>query len=1526
MKEILLSFLKFLLPMIPVALAALLPWAVNRKKKNRHLQLIMPLVALIYGIVYLIFIDKISIFLLDWIYKILDWMKILINKIPALSFIKDINWAYGVLYVANLVMVLLFTLIKAIILPFLSIQKPEKTRLTKFLTSLCYEYDADDKKWYIKSGFAQSRRLMKVIYLSILAFSMLLFVTTCYLISRNLLSVPFYPVFGILIIGELYFYLCGVPKDGEKDPEMGDDVPEEAQEEVDYSLMKERYEELFGDRLSGSADLPPTSDKHSCVEQLLQRYRDEADDTGSQEAQLFYTYFNLLSENEDADLDDGLIAAARSIMDGKNVLFNTPFYEDTTKYVFLPVTRHLMRNKKIVIIVGRTGADQGIIDWLKKGIFRVNDFENLWKVDYLSNCDEGTKIAILPMKDIYNQQLLAKNSTFLEETSMVIITDPSRLLGTMQVGLSNLVSYLRRGTTPQYIAFDRNCDGLVDSLSHVLNSSIETVAATVVGSAKSTAMVWEADGYGVHGRLGLDTARYLGFGTELGAVAISGKVSKAHWLSYEKFPATDIRWIVSQYYGPLCNTMEIPVSQAELEKRLNISADIWSMGRRKDAFVIAEDEYHNPYEIIRQFSTRASKQAFIHVLSPNYLLRDYMCDNAEIFTQDPKAIPSLVADYQRVRNNTVYRITMRLINGEIYEEEIKAALELVGIYSTDVYTDMITLITKCFMPEGDANKLVDGIISVRNELVIDPKTRRPERKKVFTINNNVFIERFLSQLQVVHYVAEDEQDKNLYMNSILYGHVYQKHLPGTFVVFDGKYYEVVSITRHNGMVVRRAADHVTKRRYHRQLRSYTVSGFRCCDEVASSITFGNVCLEHGEAAVTVATSGYFELDNYGDLKNATRVTLNGIPDRSYPHKNLLRFKLEGASPKVRFTIATMLNELFVTLFPEMHEYIVATTLEEADERTEGYIPTLVTDDEAGDYIYIIEDSLIDLGLLINVERYFKRILEIITDSLCWHSEQLKLEEGSKGDEGESNPEDDGEGSDDAEDQDEGDTPTKKSWWERIKEWFRRIFRRKKKDEEVADGEDTPSEPGDDPASPESGDTAETGDDNGTNTAEDGSKPEKPEKPKKPSFWDRFKRKKKSPETSDEGSDVTDSPEAPTQPVGETPDAPAPEDKPAQPVVEEPEKPKKPSFWDRFKRKKPDVPTATDEPAPTVEEPAISDEAPANDESDTPTPVTQGNFTSFSFVGMSYDVIEDNEEAISGEDEESEEIDVDDAKKSADSRERKPYSQRFFMLYGYDSVPECLDLDGTLEYLKGCGFDDNYLKRARSDAKNTKRKWYNNRFEPGVHYCDFCGAKLEGTISVLKDGRERCNECKSTAITKVRDFRKLYKQAHARMEEIFGIKIKSKISIRITNAEEIAREGGYEFKPSPRFDGRALGFAQRFGNGKTRILLENGSPRLETEKTLVHELTHVWQYENMGCLWEPRKDLVAIEGMAVWTEAQYLMCTGQEERANAYVQARSGENTEYGQGMREYVTKYPLRKGKNAKNNTPFSRPGRNPLH
>ena len=113
------------------------------------------------------------------------------------------------------------------------------------------------------------------------------------------------------------------------------------------------------------------------------------------------------------------------------------------------------------------------------------------------------------------------------------------------------------------------------------------------------------------------------------------------------------------------------------------------------------------------------------------------------------------------------------------------------------------------------------------------------------------------------------------------------------------------------------------------------------------------------------------------------------------------------------------------------------------------------------------------------------------------------------------------------------------------------------------------------------------------------------------------------------------------------------------------------------------------------------------------------------------------------------------------------------------------------------------------------------------------------------------------------------------------------------------------------DPRALGFA-RNRNGKYSIYLETGAPRDSLRCTIVHELVHIWQYEN----WDRQKIVQhygdqhsrIYEGMAVWTEVQLMLYLGQTDQANRYRYNRLQCDDDYGNGLRLYEKQYPFQKG------------------
>ena len=179
---------------------------------------------------------------------------------------------------------------------------------------------------------------------------------------------------------------------------------------------------------------------------------------------------------------------------------------------------------------------------------------------------------------------------------------------------------------------------------------------------------------------------------------------------------------------------------------------------------------------------------------------------------------------------------------------------------------------------------------------------------------------------------------------------------------------------------------------------------------------------------------------------------------------------------------------------------------------------------------------------------------------------------------------------------------------------------------------------------------------------------------------------------------------------------------------------------------------------------------------------------------------------------------------------------------------------------------------------------------------------------------------------LKQFKSVYKETLSEMERIFDITINAPVKVRMVNAKKVNDSPSFnEFKPSPGFDIRVLGYATQ--RGKSFLLLvENGAPLWKMKSTLVHELTHIWQFINwdqhdnnpMYQSGRERDDIV--EGMAVWTEVQYLMSMGKEEDSIRYRKNRELDKTEYGTGMVKYINKYPISKASSLKKRkTPFGK-------
>ena len=704
-------------------------------------------------------------------------------------------------------------------------------------------------------------------------------------------------------------------------------------------------------------------------------YKPEKLDLSDETQKLASVYFEHYQAYE--TLNENYVHSAIKLISGQSILIYNPFYRDLTVYLMLPILRNLLSYRKCLVIVSREAATEDVKAWLEKGLEEQCGTRQLWRVEILNPQMSDADVGILRGNDLYHYDLQVKQQKFLEEVGFVLILEPSHILATGQLGLSILIQRCEKPDKKiVYCALDRNCDGLVDALSHTFKTSITEVTATVASSGNCSCMYWDADGSYLHHRLApLSTiAHYLGMGTELNLVALRHReehgLQQVYWISSEKFPVVDMKWIAGQYYKKLCSYSLLAESQAAFEKAFRFEPNLWFDGKQDGVCLTIEDEFRNLFEITRVFSSRGIKQSFINVISEHYYLRDYMVDNFAVFNEDSKAIPTIVPDYARTARNTILKLLIMMSQGAVRESVILREFDFCEIRVEQTCAEE---------PVRDKlRSLIQFYCNIDVEIETSYSNRRMTRdgeECVYHLKMSSAVQGVLDRLKTAYFYIEDEMADNHYIAARLYGNIYQSFLPGQFVTFEGKYYQVQSITPRNGVILRRASDHIHGRLYYDQITAYSVETW----SPERTVSINGIERTVGTMTFEVETSGYYEMSSCRDRKTGKKVILEGIPKRRYVHKTALRIRMPDISARVRSTICLLLNEIFRTTYPESYPYIRAAEFQHND-RIEG----------GEDCFWLIEDSDIDLGLVVSVERNLNRYLEIITDTLLWHQEQMCL--------------------------------------------------------------------------------------------------------------------------------------------------------------------------------------------------------------------------------------------------------------------------------------------------------------------------------------------------------------------------------------------------------------------------------------------------------------------------------------------------------------------------------------------------------
>ncbi len=1531
---VLMPIIKMLLASLPFILLCLGLKKVNLNKIIRNKQFAMPVLAVIYSIVIMIFSNRINGFLIDCVNRLAEWLStwtgisflpsnvnsILDQLSTAISdFIKNLNLTFWVFFIANAAILLVYIVFKGAMIGIMKAAIKNDNSLYKSISDNFYDYHEDKDVWCVRNKFIQARTLLKVFYYSAVVITIILMmVSKKWFLDETIKSV-FYPVFSIIMVGEVVFYLDGLSWNEYLEDILGEN--ENAFKIANYSLLRKFLNNLFADKLLAEDTLVNNTLTYSTTNEEIFETLEKDEDP---KINAFASYLKHINA-DGFEVDHNYIFSSVELLKGHSVLFNNPFYNDLIPYAFYPMNRELLRHNKVLVMLGRHAIENDIINWLENGIGSVTNLPYLWNIEILRNECSNADIGIITRSDMLKSDIIEANSGFLRKVSYIVIIEPSRLMPTSQIGLELIIKKCRVDDNDNitFCLCDKNCDGLVDAISHALCTNLTEVTATNKYKGALSYMCWDADDEHLHHRLFSNVSRYLGVGTELSFAALKNQVSKTHWFGGEAFPVTDINWIDRQYYHVLNGYAGIPENQEAFAERFQTTPNLWSAEISDYNYFTVEDESFNMFEVLREFSNRSKEQGFINVVSSNYLLKDYMASNATVFETDSKAIPYFSAEYTRTDRNIALRLLLQFSTEAIKLETIEKELSLLGYVVFDIAKQVWFEIYKCFTSLEVLSQLPMDYTLAVNEAFEKPVIWKEKEifssvitvveeynvntgyvEKCCNITDKQFLEQIISSLKSAEYIVEDEKGNKNYIGAELRDHIYQKLLPGQFFTYDGKYYEMLYLTHDGKVLVRRAADHIESRKTYSQIRNYNIRNTVIQNKIGSVKNYSGLRISKEMADFSVETSGYYVFNKYCDFKTAQKVIFEGeinrIPIREYFNKTILRIDFPRLSvelsDKVRYTLTVLLNEVFRTLYAENQHYIVAvtdTSFMDDPDVTEPLTYSLRGEGVDCSSIYIIEDSSLDLGLLISVERNLQRILKIIDDYIDWHNEAIELS---------MNPPAPPEPPKPPVFPDNDEPQEKKSFFRKIVDfikkpfiWIKGLFGKRK-------------EPANEEKPLPTSDISETSTESGPDQSDVSVPFEEP--------------------ISQEEAEYTDDADA------VSPDLDA-----EISTGFENEEP-----FDNGSEQSPEEISFYCEPDGEISEIA-DDSKPDESDSDSPDNPPTALF-SISFFGKKKkpkneeeieDTPEDSEVAPVSVDAESDSNDSDDSKpgedddsvkaeESADASApryvRKPYHENHFFLFGGETIPDSIDLQGTLDLLNSMGFDRNELKKVREAVKETVPDEEYAPNKPGFKYCDFCGARIFGVeYETLSDGRDRCVTCGNSSVKEAEDFKKIFIDVKRNMEGTFGIKINTGIKVRMVNSKKLHKMLGESFVPTDNYDPRTVGVAIKDRNGYS-LYIENGTPRIRAMLTIAHELTHIWQYLN----WDDKqmkkiygKDMLLeiYEGMAKWVEIQFAYIINEKVTAKREEIITLYRNDEYGRGFVMYVGKYPFSTGTSITNPTPF---------
>lgn len=245
---------------IPFVLITLRSSRINLPRAERGHQFLMPILAIIYCIPTMLTVNHIA----DIMIRLTQFFANIVQFVPGIGGILNrffervysaMHLGYGVQLAANTMVMAGFCIFKQAALPILRKLWSRWRGLYRITAGRFYTERGS--RSVLQARFANMRTLFNVLYISTVLMAAIDCILVIVFSDSTAFQFPFYPVFAVIVMGEIAFFLNGatlreqglVPSEEEDDEE----------EDVDCEELIKEFEKRFKDRIELGDHIPEAS-------------------------------------------------------------------------------------------------------------------------------------------------------------------------------------------------------------------------------------------------------------------------------------------------------------------------------------------------------------------------------------------------------------------------------------------------------------------------------------------------------------------------------------------------------------------------------------------------------------------------------------------------------------------------------------------------------------------------------------------------------------------------------------------------------------------------------------------------------------------------------------------------------------------------------------------------------------------------------------------------------------------------------------------------------------------------------------------------------------------------------------------------------------------------------------------------------------------------------------------------------------------------------------------------------------------